>query len=76
MIATFCPPKYNGEFTTLNYQPDRGFVVTLWQFGKPIRYTPHSKMLDATLEIARGGFGWASEGMKRVFEQDVILGDM
>lgn len=76
MIATFCPPRYTGQFATLNHQPDRGYVVTLWQFGKPIRYTPHPKMLDATLEIARGGFGWANETMKRTFEEDVILGGM
>lgn len=71
--ALFCPDKYTGEFATLHYVEERGWQVTLWQFGKPIRYTPHQSIFEATLEIVSAGFMWASQKMQQIFEQDVLI---
>lgn len=73
MTALFTYPRYTGEFATINNQPDRGIVVTLWQFGRPIRYTPHLTMFEAALEVFAGGMIWASEQAKRIFEEDVLM---
>lgn len=71
--ALFGPKTYTGEFATLNYQEGRGWVVTLWQFGRPTRYTCHEGIIPAVLEIVSAGAVWANEGMKQVFNEDVIL---
>lgn len=73
MTALFTTPRYTGLFATINHQPDRGYVVTLWQCGRPIRYTPHVTMFEATLEVVAGGMGWANEKMQVVFEEDVLI---
>lgn len=75
MTAVFCPPKYNGEFVTLHYQENRGWQVTLWQFGKPIRYSVYEQIIPAVMEILQAGAIWANEKMKQYFEQDVLLGE-
>lgn len=71
--ALFCPPKYNGEFATLHWHDTRGWQVTLWVFGQPTRYTPHSLMSTAVMEIFKAGFVWANARMQTMFEQDVII---
>lgn len=71
--ALFCPPKYTGEFATLHYHEARGWQVTLWSLGRAWRYTPHERIFDAVAEIVNAGFHWANEGMRRTFEEDVIM---
>jgi len=70
----FTTRTYTGQFATLNWQPARAaWVVTLWRFGQPRRYTPHNLMSTAVLEILVGGMILASAAMTAIFEQDVIL---
>lgn len=74
MTALFTyPNRYTGQFATINHQPDRGWVVTFWQFGKPLRYTPHTNLFDAALEVFAGGMVWASQKMQSIFEEDVLM---
>lgn len=72
--ALFCPQTYTGHFVTLNYQDGRGWTVTLWQYGRPVRYTAHGEnYIAAVLEIVAAGGRWASAAMRCIFNEDVIL---
>lgn len=71
--AVFCPQKYNGEFATIHYQENRGWQVTLWQFGQAIRYSCYDIISPAMLEILQAGFIWANQKMQSIFENDVLL---
>lgn len=73
LTALFTTQLYTGQFATLNFQPERGHVVTFWQLGIPLRYTPHSNIIEAVLEIVSGGMRWASEGERAIFDEDVVM---
>lgn len=73
MTALFCPKQYSGEFATIHFQDERGWQVTLWQCGQPIRYTPHELLSSAILEILEARFVWANWKMQQAFENDVLM---
>lgn len=74
MIALFCPPHYNTQFATLEYvSPDWGYKIVTWAYGKPTGHAWHETIYEAVLAIVSNGWQWASEGMKRVFSEDVIM---
>jgi hypothetical protein len=73
MTALYGPAKvYNGYFATINFLPSRDYQVTLWEFGRAIRYTSHQCLCAAIAEITASGAIKANTATRSMFEQDVI----
>lgn len=70
-IELLCPVHYTGEFATIS--DHRGKQLTFWWFGKPKWHVTGKDLDDALIHIFSAGWDWATEAMKNVFEQDVIM---
>ena len=76
MFNLLCPVSYTGEFATISELETTGKQITWWQFGEPKGHANGVDFEDSLAHILAAGWVWASEQMKSIFEQDVILGGM
>lgn len=72
--ALFCPARYSAQFATLEFISDEwGYKLVFWAYGKPQGHAWYATIYEAVLAIVSQGWQWANEGMKRVFNEDVLM---
>lgn len=70
----FCPTRYNANFATLEYvDVEWGYKLVIWVCGKAQGHAWYATIYEAVLQIVSQGWQWASEAMKTIFEQDVLM---
>lgn len=72
MTTLYAPPAYTGEFATIA-QLGASFRLTCWQFGRATGHGEFATLSEAVVAVIGLGLAVASEAVKAIFEQDVIL---